>query len=55
MCINPLRDHPAALRARSLLAYLDDMSRRSLARALPDGLLATIYSQALSGRGSGGD
>jgi hypothetical protein len=36
------------LLTRSLLAYPSDMSRRSLARALHLGLLATISSQPLS-------
>ncbi|MEO5348628.1 MAG: hypothetical protein H7836_03145 [Magnetococcus sp. YQC-3] len=43
MRITLLRGHPAALRARSLHAYSIDIYRRSLARALPDGLLAMIF------------
>ena len=39
---NLLRNQPAASRARSLLAYLFDMSRRLLRGSLHLGLLATV-------------
>jgi len=45
--INLLRSPIAASRARSLLAYLSDMSRRSLRGSLHSGLLATIYRGVL--------
>ena len=45
--INLLRSPIAASRARSLLAYLLDMSRRSLRGSLPSGLLVTISRRAL--------
>ena len=44
--INLLRSLIAASRARSLLAYLLDMSRRSLRGSLPSGLLVTISRNA---------
>ena len=44
--INLLRSPIAASRARSLLAYLLDMSRRSLRGSLPSGLLVTISRSA---------
>ena len=47
--MNLLRIPIAASRARSRLAYRVDMSRRSLRGSWRSGLLATIYSQPLSG------
>ena len=46
---NLLRAPIAASRARSLLAYLHDVSRRSLRGSLHSGLLATVLQTFLKG------